>query len=230
MKVFEFLGTLLLGGAIGAGVTYVVCKKKFQAEADKQIASVKESLREYYETKAASGKSSKPTDVQQSNPEVHAEPSGNDVFEPAVVKDEPMLEDNAPKMPVDRVVLPTDPDYVFPDYEDITNPPQIISNSECGTIAIFDVLDWVMFADGTICIDNIGRTRLDPARVEELTFPGFRDYMGWEEGRPNELYIRNYAEATDISIVKDDSTYGNWLLANDYASRYEEERENGYLK
>lgn len=98
-----------------------------------------------------------------------------------------------------------------------------ISVDECGLRDDYDVLDWCVFEDGYVCVDDVYKYIVDEDTVNCYLPDNWRDYIESDGDGENATCFRNYTEELDVSIVSYPISYKQWLLDNGYTSRYDEE-------
>lgn len=195
-----FVIGFITGGAIGAGVTYLLVKNKLQKQADKQVEDAKAGIQRYLNTKEQKEKEAQPV----SEPPFDTEAKPTDVSQ----SDRPLSEDE------------------FAEGTDLkTSGKELIDYAECGMRENYDVLDWCVFTDGFVCVDDIYKFRVDEDTVNTYLPENWQRAIGNDADHPDCVCFRNHSEELDISIVSYPTTYKQWLLDNDYESRYKEEFE-----
>ena len=192
---------LILGGILGSGTTYYICKKKMDEREDEIRSEARKEYKEYYERKQVEEDEAIATHVKKVPdkpiPQEYKELVNNyRVEEPDPAELENPQDDEEE---VDYAEEETVVDDLIQEHLEKQNPnPKIILPESFGELNTYDTETLTFYQQDRVLVHE------DETLVDDINFliGDSLDRYGWADDDDDVLYVRNYKLQRDYEIIK----------------------------
>ena len=190
----QFIFGLLLGGGVGAGITYFVMKKQFEKKEEEIRASIRKELKEYYERKQEEEDEAKVKHVK-------------------AIPDKPVVSREYHELtrPYDRAEMehPTEEDYIAETeaeervqeaLEASHDKPKLLNVESFGELTNYETESLTYYVEDQTLVHEDGSLVDD----EAFLLGDALDRYDWRDDDNDQapLYVRNYKLQRDYEVVK----------------------------
>lgn len=211
---YKLIGVSVLSLAGGVYIGYRLGLNKAQKMADEQVNDTKVALRNYYENKIEEVKE----DKAKENEDLGVDPGINDVAEVLNKSAEAASEardrfpgSNEKVQSISRADNVVNEPEKYPDPEDKTKEPYMITEKEYGELDNWDTLDLILWKCGTVTTDDARCDVVSPTLLLRLLPEKWPDMFSYNGKYVDTIYFRNNKERRDVQIIKDNRTYREWM-------------------
>lgn len=187
-----FIG-LILGGILGSGTTYFICKKNAEIQEAEIRKEARKEYKEYYERKQVEETEAIATHVKK----VPDKPLPNKYKE--LTRQYDPAEAEGPGEEIDPAEEQTVVDDLIQEHLEKQNPvPKILNPESFGELAGYECESMLFYQHDRILVHE------DETIVDDVTFliGDALDRYGWADNDEECLYVRNYKLQRDYEIIK----------------------------